>query len=63
MHMKKEIKVSTIRFCHKMKVFDMVYDVYGLESMDFLKETQTFKKYLVLLQSQKEYVPFISLTK
>lgn len=41
----------------------MVYDVFGLESMDFLKETQTFKKYLVLLQSQKEYVPFISLTK
>lgn len=41
----------------------MVYDVYGLESMDFLKETQTFKKYLVLLQPQKEYVPFISLTK
>lgn len=41
----------------------MVYDVYGLESMDFLKETQTFKKYLVLFQSRKEYVPFISLTK
>lgn len=29
----------------------MVYDVYGLESMDFLKETQTFKKYLVLYKT------------
>lgn len=41
----------------------MVYDVYGLESMDFFKRNANFKKYLVLLQSQKEYVPFISLTK
>lgn len=63
MHIKRKLKSVQSAFVIKWKFFDMVYDVYGLESMDFLKETQTFKKYLVLLQSQKEYVPFISLTK